>query len=354
MTSARAILLMTLVAGLGFSPLRSQQVFDPFAGSPPPRQGLTDTGDLVDLAPPPTPEPPSFSARKLIGFTWWNDEPEMVRRGNEAYDAGDFPEAEIWFRDAGVTRKGRGIPEFNEALALARQKKFSEARPRFDAALLQAGQDPELRADIFYNRGTAEYQRIREEWVKLDAARQSGQLTDQRKMAKYENARETLARELVSVIADFNRVLERQPANEPALFNKSQAQHLLERMSPPPDPPQEQQQQQNQSGDGQQEQQQQQQSEQGDQEQQQQQNQQNQEQQDEQQGQDQQQNAGQEESEEDQQSGSQADGQPQPSQVRPMTPEEADQLLQLLGDQQNVRIRKRTPPSQRPEVEKIW
>jgi len=334
----------------------AQQVFDPFAG-PKPQTGVSD-GPTPEPTPAPTPAPID---RKPIGFTWWNDGPAMVEEGNKAYADKRFAEAEVWYQDARLASEEHGATvEYNQALALAQQKKFAEAASGLSMAMDRAGQDAGLRTDALYSRGTAKLMEAQEAAVAILAMEQSGRANRQQ-AKELEEARREAVELCLGAIDDFSLALERRTDWDDAVFNRAQAQHLLDKLTKMPPEESQQQQQQQQDGEGDQNQDPQQDG--NDQQQEGQQPQQNDEQQEQQQndqqsGQDQQQGDQQQESQ-NQQSGDQ-NGQPQQGsaqqgseQSAEMTAEQATALLEMLGNGDTVRLLKRSQ-NDKPRPAKDW
>lgn len=301
--------------------------------------------------PDPEPVAEATSPRGELGFTWWNDVAELLRRGNEDYKGLKFEEAETQYRDAQVRNPEQAASAFNLGLARAQRKEFGPAINAFNDALNLAGEDASLRSRSLYNMGAAHLQAA----VELETGKKRPEAIEQ----------------AIASIDALNGTLRLDPANADAKHNKEQAQRLLSYFAQPPPPPQ--QQQDSQEGDQPQDQQQQPQD--GEQQQQQPQDQ---DQQQEQQQQEQQQQQG-EPNEKDQQEG-QENPQPQepkpeeggtpeekkeedseekgnkeqPTQPRELTPQEAERLLNLLGDVQNLPLRKNRSSFTRPEPEKDW
>lgn len=357
----RPIILLALLLAV---PLSAQQIFDPFAGPKKPDTALSDGSTAPVPTPTPTPEPPTIDPSG-IGFTWWNDGPAMVEKGNEAYRADHFIESELWYQDAQLKSEQFAAPiQYNQGLALARQGKWSEAVPTLSGALDRSGQDAELKTDLYYSRGTANLHQAQEAAVAILGIEQSGKRLNKKQREELEASRQAAIQLCFDSIDDLGRALERRPTWDDATFNRAQAQHLLTKLTKDPPPDSNKQQQQQQSGDGD--------SDQGD-EQQQGDNEQNQDQQqdqqknqDEQNGQQDQQDGNQQQQgdqQQDQQSSSgsqqgdseQQGGQSQSQQGQPaqLTPDQAASLLEMLGQEETVRLRLRTN-SEKQRPAKDW
>lgn len=283
---------------------------------------------------------------KSIGFTWWNDVPSLVEEGNQSFEGMDYETSEQFYRDAMVLNPDEAVTSFNLGLAKGAQDQASEALPHFYSALDKAGKNQALRQKSFYNIGVGQWKQVVEEMEKEEKDRDEDAM---------------LKRGLAALDA-FNASLKLNPEDAKAQENKNQIQHFLQKMSEMP-PPQEQQQNQDQQcdnpGDGGQG------DQQNDQQNQQQENQDQQKQQEQQDQQDQQQQQEQEQSEQEQSEQEQQEQQEQEQQEEQeqaaqeeqereeMTPEQARQMLNILGEDQNIVLRKGRSRSQ-PEPTKRW
>jgi hypothetical protein len=280
-----------------------------------------------------------------LGFTWWNEVPELIRRGNKRFESSEFDRAQGLYQDASLMAPDSPISSFNLGLSRAKQGSHAEAIQSFTKALNLAGrgqlseaEEASLRADSHYNLGNSYYAQAR-----AALEEQGGTGKDR-------------ARELaIEALDSYTKAQSFRSDFEEAEFNKAQVQHMLKLLATPPpeqqpqdgggDGDQQQQQQQQQNEDQQQ---QDQQDQQNQNQQQQQQQQQDQQQQQGQQNQDQQQLGNQEDQQEQQQGQSQEGQEP-----RPMTPEEARQFLNLLGQERNVMVR-RGASAEKPPPQKDW
>ena len=325
-------------------------------------------------------------APEAIGFTWWNDVPEMIRRGNQEYKGEEFKNAEDFYRDAQLKNPEQAEAAFNIGLSEAKQGNNQGAASEFNRALNLAGADAALRAKTLYNLGSAHLNdalKLLQPEGKDGAPSAPGELSPK--------VREEVVHSALSSIEAYNGALKLNPNDSAAKFNKAQAQHLLQFASQPP-PKNENQQQQNQQNQEQNQKDQQQQ-------QNQQQNQQDQNKQDQQpqqpqpkpqdpkennkdqqqqpqpdkndKNEEQKQDAGRDEQKKDdsnqgnqQDENKPADQKPQDgdqqqggaSEQKPMdmTEDQARELLNLLGDQQNIVLRKGSHPYNRNEPKKDW
>ena len=292
-------------------------------------------------------------AGEQLGFTWWNDVPELIERGNNMYSEKVYEQAEENYRAAEFRKPEDPVAALNLGLALAQQGENETAARYFDKALNRAGENAQLREKALYNYGR----------TKLDLAMS---MVEQQQQQVNEEA---LMSNALDALDAFNETLRLNPNNSDAQRNKTIVQNLIRRQSEPPPPEQQQQQQQQgESGEQQQQQQgqqgeqdQQQEQQQGEQEQepqegQQQEEQQGQQNQQQQQGQDQQQGQQQQEPEQGEEQEEQQGGQQPQQQQRPpeLSEEQARQLLNLLGDDKNIILRKGQISPNRPKPEKDW
>lgn len=318
-------------------------------------------------------------APEAIGFTWWNDVPEMIRRGNQEYKGEEFKNAEDFYRDAQLKNPEQAEAAFNIGLSEAKQGNNQGAASEFNRALNLAGADAALRAKTLYNLGSAHLNdalKLLQPEGKDGAPSAPGELSPK--------VREEVVHSALSSIEAYNGALKLNPNDSAAKFNKAQAQHLLQFASQPP-PKNENQQQQNQKDQQQQQNQQQNQQDQNKQDQQPQQPQpkpqdpkeNNKDQQQQPQpdkndkNEEQKQDAGRDEQKKDdsnqgnqQDENKPADQKPQDgdqqqggaSEQKPMdmTEDQARELLNLLGDQQNIVLRKGSHPYNRNEPKKDW
>jgi len=293
-------------------------------------------------------------AGEQLGFTWWNDVPELIERGNNMYSEKVYEQAEENYRAAEFRKPEDPVAALNLGLALAQQGENETAARYFDKALNRAGENAQLREKALYNYGR----------TKLDLAMS---MVEQQQQQVNEEA---LMSNALDALDAFNETLRLNPNNSDAQRNKTIVQNLIRRQSEPPPP--EQQQQQQQQGESGEQQQQQQQGQQGEQDQQQEQQQGEQEQepqegqqqeeqqgqqnQQQQQGQDQQQGQQQQEPEQGEEQEEQQGGQQPQQQQRPpeLSEEQARQLLNLLGDDKNIILRKGQISPNRPKPEKDW
>lgn len=289
----------------------------------------------------------STEENRDIGFTWWNDVPETIRRGNEAYTQEEFESAGEYYRDAQILDPQGPVSSLNLGLSEAKQGNTDRALNAFSRALQLSGEDATLRSRALYNMGVGH----------MESAMA---LMD-------EQEREAAVEQAISALDAFDETLRLEPDNEDARFNREQVRHLLNFISEPPPPQEQQQQQEGESGgDGQPQEQDSEQEQQQDQQQQQEQQEQQQDESDQQQEQQPEDQEGQEEQEQEQQQQPQdgdqeqdaeqqegSGGEAQPQEQR-LSPEEARQLLNLLGDMENIVLQKRHDPRTRPTPEKNW
>ncbi|MCC6547081.1 tetratricopeptide repeat protein [Candidatus Sumerlaeota bacterium] len=339
-----------------------------------------------DATPPAASSAPAPANKEKpqeqIGFTWWNDIPEMIRRGNKEYDGKSYKDAEDFYREAQTRNPDAAAAAFNIGLSEARQGNHDGAAAEFNRALNLAGTDAHLRAKTLYNLGSTH---LNDALKLLNPQPAQGQQAAPQNLSQKD--REAAIQAALSSIDAYNGALKLAPNDEAAKFNKAQAQHLLEFAAQPPPKQQDEQQNQQNQDPNQQEQQNQDQNK-GDQPQepkpkpedpqdqkdQQQpkpdQNDQNQKQQDASQDpnkKDDSQQGNQQDEQNKQNQGQQDKKEPQPqpedqqpnganSQDKPaeLSEEQARELLNLLGDQQNIVLRKGGHPYNRPDPKKDW
>lgn len=192
---AHCLLILTLAAGMVAAPLLLERA---------PAQALVEEGDGP------------------IGFTWWNDVPERVRRGNEHYLEENFEDAERYYRDAQLDAPRDAVSSFNLGLSQARQDRLSEAISSFNRSLSLSGGDEGLEADAHYNLGLTHLQRA------------IGHEEEQDREAAIDAA--------LDALDSFNESLRLNPEDEDARANRRTTQRFLDYFSMPPEQmPQEQQ-----------------------------------------------------------------------------------------------------------------
>ncbi len=317
-------------------------------------------GGLVMAQEPQATDAGKKAGPEDIGFTWGNDVPELVRRGNEGFKGEDFKAAEDFYRGAQLKNPGEAVAAFNIGLAEAKQGNHESAASEFNRALNLAGPDTGFRAKTQYNLGLSHLQQAMDALSPKD--KKNPQATPSKK-----NREQAIGQALKAIDA-FDATMKLEPGNQDAAVNKAKTQHLLQFAATPP--PQNQQNQDNgegSEGDGESQKQQdsqqppqdqqQEQQDQSSQQDQQQQDKGEQEQQQAGEGQDekQDQQAGQGEQEKQEEQDAQ-DGKAQQADKKEaeMTEEQARELLNILGDQQNVVLRKSRYPLTRPEPKKDW
>ena len=106
----------------------------------------------------------SVAALLLAGGLWgscpglrvWAGTAVAVARGNAAYGAGTYGDAEIWFRKALISKTKVNAAQYNLGNALCQQGRYAEAAQCYRQALLAC--PPELQAQVWANLGQACYQ----------------------------------------------------------------------------------------------------------------------------------------------------------------------------------------------------
>ncbi len=82
---------------------------------------------------------------------------KSLRFGDNAYEKGDFSDAEINYRRA-LEKENAAQSKYNLGNAIYKQGRFDEAIPQFEAAA-GASLDPEMRANAFHNLGNAYFEK---------------------------------------------------------------------------------------------------------------------------------------------------------------------------------------------------
>jgi Ca-activated chloride channel family protein len=146
----------------------------------------------------------------------------FLYKGNEAYRAGAFPEAEKAYREALKQSPASVAARFNLGNALYRGKKSSEAIPYFDA-IVQGNVSDEVRASAYYNKG-----------VLLSQMRKIDESIVAYKQALRLNPADSLARENLQRAMNEKKQQQRstQPESkkQPSTLNKQQVMQLLNAM----------------------------------------------------------------------------------------------------------------------------
>lgn len=340
---------LTLAALLAMAPLAMAQQPAP---APPAAVPAPAT------AQPAVAEEPAEPHVTPLGFTWWNDIPEMIRRGNEALQNGDTATSTEYYRNAQLKNPDEPVAAFNHGLARAKQGDMAAAMENLRNAIDLAPKNRDLRNRAYYNMGVGQFEMA--------------------KAAEKAKKRDDAIRGALDAIESLDSaVREGGPEASKAEDLKKQAQHFLQQFATPPPQQQQQQKSDKQNNEDKKDQQQQQQSQTGDQqkqdqqqkneEQQQQQQQQLQQQQDQQNQENKQQQDSQQQSQ-DQQNQDQAGGEKKDQEKKEeqkeqegkdekkeekeggkeeketaadkMTEEQARQMLNLVEDNKNVRLRK--------------
>jgi Ca-activated chloride channel homolog len=146
---------------------------------------------------------------------------ELLYKGNQAYRAGAFPEAEKAYREALKKSPASVAARFNLGNTLYRGKKSGEAIPFFDA-IAQSNVSDEVRASAFYNKG-----------VVLSQQRKIDESIVAYKQALRLNPADSLARENLQRAMNEQKQQQRSPQPEskkPSTLNKQQVMQLLNAM----------------------------------------------------------------------------------------------------------------------------
>jgi len=144
---------------------------------------------------------------------------QTMERGLSLYEQGEYTAARRAFQDARLLRPESNEARMNLGLAFSREGDVRSARGVFEELTRSASASDELRAQALYNLGTLA---LLEAEIILDDP--SGDVTD-------------AIPPLLDSIMRFNRALEINPDYESARFNRAQAQHFLQEISeliPPP------------------------------------------------------------------------------------------------------------------------
>ena len=147
---------------------------------------------------------------------------DLLYKGNEAYKAKAYPEAEKAYREALKRSPASVAARFNLGNTLYRGKKTTEAIPFFDA-IAQSDAADDLRASAFYNKG-----------VVLSQMRKIDESIMAYKQALRLNPADSLARENLQRAMNEKKQQQRsaQPESkkQPTTLNKQQVMQLLNAM----------------------------------------------------------------------------------------------------------------------------
>ncbi|CAN5289634.1 hypothetical protein BH09SUM1_BH09SUM1_23810 [soil metagenome] len=366
MTQKKFLRTATALAVMACSVVAAQQP------APPPPAAPKATDATAQKAPPPKP----------LGFTWWNDLPELIRRGNEQYKTGDYDVAKQHYEDAELRNPDEATSALNLGLAKSKLGEVDEAARSFDRAADLAGQNKSVRADALYNKGTAKLQqalaleKIKDQAQGMQAP--NDQIKDPQKTAV--DSRKQAISSAIEAVDALTESLKMDPESESAKINKLRAQSFLDSLTVPPPPPPQQQNQQSEQGKDQKNDQSQGQKSQQDQKDQQQKKDQNSDQKDQQQQQQQQGQEGQDEkkdSDQQKQGDEKKDGDPkdkdqdgkpdepqdqkqqdgkqgQQQKAQELTKEAAERILNMLGEETKIRTMKNRRSAQLANPEKDW
>lgn len=139
---------------------------------------------------------------------------DFTRKMNEgiaAYESGEFDAAQLAFQDALLMRPQSIEAKMNLGLARARLGQPLEATMTFSEIVEMSPANRERLAQAYYNRGRSQY----------DAAQAALE-------AEEPDPRQALAHALDS-LRSFDQATSVQPQMNQALYNRAQAQHLVER-----------------------------------------------------------------------------------------------------------------------------
>lgn len=141
---------------------------------------------------------------------------DFTRKMNEgiaAYESGEFDAAQLAFQDALLMRPQSIEAKMNLGLARARLGQPLEATMTFSEIVEMSPANRERLAQAYYNRGRSQY----------DAAQAALE-------AEEPDPRQALAHALDS-LRSFDQATSVQPQMNQALYNRAQAQHLVERIA---------------------------------------------------------------------------------------------------------------------------
>ena len=146
----------------------------------------------------------------------------LLYKGNEAYKAKAYPEAEKAYREALKRSPASVTARFNLGNTLYREKKATEAIPYFDA-IARSDAEEDVRAIAFYNKG-----------VLLSQLRKIDESIVAYKQALRLNPSDSLARENLQRAMNEKKQQQRsaQPESkkQPSTLNKQQVLQLLNAM----------------------------------------------------------------------------------------------------------------------------
>ncbi len=91
----------------------------------------------------------------MASFSFADEYRSKINNGYEYYNNGEYDKAASNFRDAGVLKPDRALPNFDRGGALYRSNDFEGAAREFDAAISKG--DDKYLADYHYNLGNSLY-----------------------------------------------------------------------------------------------------------------------------------------------------------------------------------------------------
>jgi Ca-activated chloride channel family protein len=102
-----------------------------------------------------------LSSAFVFGFTWGDTLARQMRKGNEAFEAGNYKDALKAYTEADVNSKTNDprLPKLynNMGTALSRQGQHEQAVAMYQKAL-EASQDAGFKADVLFNSGNSWFQ----------------------------------------------------------------------------------------------------------------------------------------------------------------------------------------------------
>jgi Ca-activated chloride channel homolog len=142
----------------------------------------------------------------------------LMDEGMEAYNNGQYDSAATAFRDARLIRPESPEATLNLGLAEAKRGNLQTARDLFRQSQQYMTPEDSRRADALYNEGTTLLQEGENALQDEETASQAPE-------------------KLIEAISKFGEVLKTNPQYEGAIHNRLAAQNLLAQMEPPPPPP---------------------------------------------------------------------------------------------------------------------
>lgn len=96
-----------------------------------------------------------FIVISFAAIAWGDEYRSKVNEGYEYYKNGDYDKATENYRQAGIIKPDKALPNFGKGAALYRSNDFEEANKEYSAAIEKGGD--KIKADAHYNTGNAFY-----------------------------------------------------------------------------------------------------------------------------------------------------------------------------------------------------